>query len=225
MKHLSPEQTESLIATASATVRRAAPNRERLIDRNQLFLRIVYEHGLRVSEAISLTRGHVQRGFLVIKGKKKGKRTTERVNPPTLELWERVTKCILPHTLVFPFSRQWGSELFHRAAEKAGIELAPRQGIHSLRHSLAHHMLDSGSPLPVVQKALRHRSIGSTGCYVEADGASVDGWRAKATMGGTYVAVQPPLSLAQIQAEMKRLTELAAAMQGSPEHTASAEVQ
>jgi integrase len=48
------------------------------------------------------------------------------------------------------------------------------QGIHSLRHSLAHHLLDAGAPLPVVQKSLRHRSIGSTGVYLEADGRDVD---------------------------------------------------
>jgi site-specific recombinase XerD len=208
MKHLAVEQVQALIkATAS--------DREES-DRNRLFLMIVYQHGLRVSEAIGLTRGHIQRGFLVIKGKKKGKRTTERVDPATLELWNKVTAHILPHTLVFPFTRQWGSELFHRAAAKAGIELQPRQGIHSLRHSIAHHLLDKGAPLPVVQKALRHRSIGSTGVYLEADGASVDQWRAK--VGGTYAAVPTaPVSLAEIQAEMKRLSELMLAMQEAPE--------
>jgi integrase/recombinase XerD len=81
---------------------------------------------------------------------------------------------------VFPFSRQWASVLFHRACEKAGIELAPTQGIHSLRHSIAHHLLDAGAPLPVVQKQLRYRSIGSTGVYLEADAADVDQWRARA---------------------------------------------
>src|SRR5450759_4552284 len=122
MKPLSHEQTDALIKAAQ-TYRAES-------DRNRLFLMIVYQHGLRVSEAIGLTRGHIQRGFLVIKGKKKGKRTTERVDPATLELWNKVTAHILPHTLVFPFTRQWGSELFHRAAAKAGIELQPRQGIH-----------------------------------------------------------------------------------------------
>jgi site-specific recombinase XerD len=132
---------------------------------------------------LALTKGHVVRGYLQLKGKKKGKRADERLDPATAELWAKVTAHILPRTLVFPISRQWASVLFHRCAAKASIELQLRQGIHSLRHSLAHHLLDRGASLPVVQKALRHRSIRSTGVYLEADGRDVDQWRAKAIAG------------------------------------------
>ena len=170
MKHLSPEEVGRLIAAAET-------------DRNRLLFRLTYEHGLRISEALALTRAHVRRGYLQIKGKKKGKRADEKVDAATLALFESVTKNLLPNTLIFPFSRQWASSLFHRACDKAGITLQLRQGVHSLRHSLAHHMLDSGASLPVVQKALRHRSIGSTGVYLEADGRDVDSWRAKAIGG------------------------------------------
>jgi site-specific recombinase XerD len=207
MKHLQPSQIEALIKAAQT-------DREES-DRNRLFLMIVYQHGLRVSEALGLTRAHMSRGYLQIKAKKKGKRADELVNPATLALWEKVTANLAPNTLIFPFSRQWGSEIFHRACDKAGITLMLRQGIHSLRHSLAHHMLDSGSPLPVVQRALRHRSIGSTGVYLEADGASVDQWRARAIApaSGTYIAAPAPVSLAEIQAQIARLSELALSMQ------------
>jgi integrase len=203
MKHLQPSQVQALIEAAGT-------------DRNKLLFRLTYEHGLRISECLSLTRAHVRRGYLMIKGKKKGKRTDEKINPVTLALFESVTRNLLPNTLIFPLSRQWASTLFHRACDKAGITLMLRQGIHSLRHSLAHHMLDSGSPLPVVQRALRHRSIGSTGVYLEADGASVDGWRAKA-IGGSVAAPVKSMSITEVRAEMKRLSELMLAMQEAPE--------
>jgi len=209
MKHLQVEQVQALRAAAET-------------DRNRLFLTMIYEHGLRVSEALSLTRAHVRRGYLQIKGKKKGKRADEKINPATLALFESVTKNLLPGTLIFPFSRQWGSELFHAAAAKAGIELQLRQGIHSLRHSLAHHMLDSGAPLPVVQRALRHKSIGSTGVYLEADASATDVWRSKATAVPTpvlhvhgTVAVPEPMSLVAIRMEIERLSALALSMQAS----------
>ena len=170
MKHLSPEQVGKLIKAAES-------------DRDRLLLTMCYEHGLRISECLSLTRAHVRRGYLSIRGRKKGKRTDEKLSPSTLALFDEVSKNKLPHTLIFPFSRQWASALFHRAAEKAGIDLQLRQGIHSLRHSLAHHLLDAGAPLPVVQRSLRHRSIGSTGVYLEADSRDVDQWRARAIAG------------------------------------------
>jgi site-specific recombinase XerD len=106
------------------------------------------------------------------------------MSPSTLQLWDKVTEHILPTTLVFPVSRQWCGMLFHRAASKAGIELQPRMGVHCLRHSVAHALLDAGAGLNVVQRALRHRSIGSTGVYLQCDGADVDRWRAKAVMSG-----------------------------------------
>jgi integrase len=199
MKHLSLEQVGALIRAAQS-------------DRDRLLLTIIYQHGLRVSEALSLTRGHVVRGYLQLKPKKKGRRADERLDPVTAELWAKVTAHILSRTLVFPISRQWASVIFHRCAAKAHIDLQLRQGIHSLRHSLAHHLLDAGAPLPVVQKSLRHRSIGSTGIYLEADGVAVDAWRAKA-LTATAAAPAVPLSLAAIRAEMERLAALAASVQ------------
>jgi integrase len=226
VKHLTVEQIEALVKAANDTVRSAAPDRERLCERNRLMFLMCYEHGLRISECLSLTRAHVRRGYLSIKAKKKGKRADERVNPATLELWERVTANLAPHTLIFPISRQFASEIFHRGCDAAGIQLQLRQGIHSLRHSLGHHLLDSGASLPIVQKALRHRSLSSTGVYLEQDAKDVDAWRARATAptSGTYVAAQP-LSLAAIQAEMKRLAELAATMQAPEPTDSAAEVQ
>ncbi len=96
------------------------------------------------------------------------------------QLWASVTATLAPSTLVFPFSRMWASVIFHRAAEAAGIQLAPRQGIHTLRHSCAHRLLDTGAGLTVVQRKLGHRSLASTGVYLEADDAAVDYASAKA---------------------------------------------
>lgn len=217
MKHLSKKQVADLIQAAEG-------------DRDKLLLTMCYQHGLRVSECLSLTRAHVRRGFLMIRGKKKGKRTDERLSPEMLRLFESVTSTLLPHTLIFPFSRQWASAIFHRACERAGIALALRQGIHSLRHSIAHHLLDDGASLPIVQAVLRHRSISSTGVYLLCDSHDVDEWRARAvgTAGSQAAAqaiahelppsaqaqTQPTMTLAGIQEEIARLNRLALTLQG-----------
>lgn len=63
MKHLTTTQVAALIEAAEG-------------DRNKLLFRLTYEHGLRISECLGLTRGHVRRGFLMIRGKKKGSAQT-----------------------------------------------------------------------------------------------------------------------------------------------------
>lgn len=199
MKHLGVEQVKKLIEAAES-------------DRDRLLLTMCYQHGLRISETLGLTRAHVRRGYLMIKGKKKGKRADEKLDPATLALFESVTKNLLPNTLIFPFSRQWASTgIFHKAAAKAGITLQLRQGVHTLRHSLAHHLLDAGAPLPVVQASLRHRSIGSTGVYLLADNRDIEKFRAKVISG--QAAQEAPLCLEQIKREISRLNKLAAEMQ------------
>jgi site-specific recombinase XerD len=165
MKHLSKDQVRKVVD--------AAKN-----DRVRLFLTVIYEHGLRVSEGLALTPSSLQRGYLVLKPKKDGEPAVERMRSETAELWGKITATLLPGTRIFPFCRQWASDLFQEAAARAGVELAPKQGIHTLRHSIAHHLLDSGASLPVVQKSLRHRSLGSTGVYLQPDASDVDRWKA-----------------------------------------------
>jgi integrase len=217
MKHLLPEQVQRLIGAADG-------------DRNKLLFTLLFEHGMRISECLALVKGSMQRGgYLRVKARKKGRHTDEKMNQQTIALWERVTEHLCPNVMLFPFSRQWASELFHAACDKARIELQPRQGVHSLRHSLGHAMLDGGAPLPCIQKALRHRSLSSTSVYLEADASAVDVWRSKATAAPTVLHVHgtvavPPMSLAAIRDEIARLSALALSMQQSaPEPTAGTE--
>ena len=211
MKHLKVEQVHALIAEARN-------------DRDRLLFTLLFQHGLRISEALGLMKGSVKRGYLQIQAKKKGRRADEKMNPDTLQLWNKVTECKLPHTLVFDgISRQWCSQLFHRACESAGISLQLRQGLHSLRHSLGHAMLAANCPLPTIQKALRHKSLSSTSCYLEADSASVDFWRAK-SIGiarelpnrKETLPLEPAMSLPEIQEQIARLQQLALTLQPVP---------
>jgi integrase/recombinase XerD len=161
MKHLSLDQVYSLL--------QATPS-----DRDRLMLQIGYEHGLRVSELCRLTPSDVKNGYLCTNPGKHGVKTVQKLNPSTLAKWEQACIALDQAAKVFPITRQRAHQIFHNSANRAGIALAPRQGIHSLRHSIAHHLLDNGESLNVVQRKLGHKSLASTGQYLKTDDSAVD---------------------------------------------------
>jgi integrase/recombinase XerD len=167
MKHLTHEQVTSLLAATTSTKAR-------------LLFSLCYEHGLRISEALALTPARVKAGYLNTRPLKDGKATSQQLSTATAELWAELTQTLAPNTRIFPFSRQWAAEIFHQAAERAGIALRLHQGIHTLRHSCAHNLLAAGAPLPVIQRKLGHKNISTTSVYLLADDATVDDWSRKA---------------------------------------------
>lgn len=85
--------------------------------------------------------------------------------------------------------RYISSALFH-----AGVPPALAHP-HSLKHALATHMLRRGLPVPVVQKALGHRSIVSTASYLhvtqqESDSGRVAVLGAKDPASGSLVSAR-----------------------------------
>lgn len=81
--------------------------------------------------------------------------------------------------LAEPYSRRnhFGGAL-RRAMERAGVAIGGRKaGLHSLRHSLATGMLDSGVPVNEIAAVLGHQSANSTKAYIWS---SIDSLRAAA---------------------------------------------
>jgi integrase/recombinase XerD len=167
MKHLSAVQVNALVNAA-------------VTPQHRLLFSLCFEHGLRISEALALTPARVKGGYLNTRPLKDGKATSQQLSTATADLWADVTATLAPITRIFPFSRQWAAELFHRAAECAGIALRLHQGIHTLRHSCAHNLLAAGAPLPVIQRKLGHKNISTTSVYLVADDATVDDWSRRA---------------------------------------------
>jgi integrase/recombinase XerD len=65
------------------------------------------------------------------------------------------------------------SRIVHRALVRAGIDDAPAQGAHMLRHSAATSLLRAGTPLAAIGAVLRHRSIDTTAQYAKVDTPSL----------------------------------------------------
>ncbi len=150
---------------------------EWLAARDTALLTLLYGAGLRISEALSLSRADVPLGdALTILGK----RQKERVVPMLPIVREAVDK----YASLVPFAAEPDGSLFlsrrgkpmsAREAQALMQRVRGRLGLsttatpHALRHSFATHLLSNGGDLRTVQELLGHASLSSTQVYTEID--------------------------------------------------------
>jgi site-specific recombinase XerD len=145
------------------------------------FFSLIYDAGLRISEAIHLKGGDIDRprGIIRILGKGGRERQVklgDRLYALLQAYWKEV-RVKAPHSeplskdsLLFcngkggPISRFGARKALAKAALAAGI--TKRTNPHCLRHSFAVHQLEAGTDLRVVQVQLGHDSIRSTQTYL-----------------------------------------------------------
>jgi site-specific recombinase XerD len=149
--------------------------------RYHTFFSLIYDTGLRLSEAIYLQVGNIDRarGVLRILGKGAKERQVklgDRLYALLQSYWQEV-RAKEPHAEPFTkasllFSNGQGGPLSRYAARhvlaKAGLQagLGKRVNPHCLRHTFAVHQLEAGTSLRVVQVQLGHSSICSTQIYL-----------------------------------------------------------
>jgi len=146
------------------------------------YMRTVYSCGLRLSEALHIRPGDIDRaaGLLHVR-QGKGSKDRKVVLPPlTLKMLGRYWKLHRNPRWLFPALGQDGkggpSAMqpmavstvqggMKRHLKRAGIT---KSGVtvHTLRHSYATHLLEAGVPLPALQKLLGHEKIETTLRYV-----------------------------------------------------------
>lgn len=136
---------------------------------------VMYGAGLRVSEACALQFGDVdgQRGVLHVREGKGGHSRYALLSKGLLgALREYYRQTTPPGPLLFPGQRKPGRpitrEAIHWGLAQAATEAKLRKRVspHSLRHSFATSLLESGVDLRTVQMLLGHRSIRSTVEYI-----------------------------------------------------------
>jgi integrase/recombinase XerC len=174
MNYLQPNELLSVLKIARA---------ESL--RDWLLILCAYRHGLRAGEVTALRTTDIIDGALSIKRLKGSRHTVQplenHVGEPLLNLergLREYVKTARPRNLgdaLFP-SKKGGTLaaksfnfIFHKHARKAGITFGP----HSLKHSLATHLVRANVNLAVVQQRLGHASITSTQKYVHLNDQEV----------------------------------------------------
>ncbi len=173
-----PERKLPTVLTVSEVRRIMAAARQLRI---RTYLWTVYSCGLRLQEALALEvsdidserlRLHVHRG--------KGAKDRFVLLPPsTLELLREYWKTHRHPRLLFPASdsrgrvdRESAAALSKTTVQTAlrqivvELQFARRASIHSLRHSYATHLLESGVSLRSIQQLLGHTSLKTTSIYL-----------------------------------------------------------
>lgn len=143
-------------------------------ERDKLLLRILYETGIRRSEAVGLTEGCVDLGNLCIKVL--GKRNKERIIPIEEELAQGI-RTYLDRKHQLP---QYDDHLFVNANGNAVnqhkvysivkkymslLSNAERISPHIFRHTFATQMLNEGASINAIKELLGHESITTTEIY------------------------------------------------------------
>lgn len=167
--------------------------------KHRAFLMTVYGAGLRLNEACHLKPAHIDSARMLIRVEE-GKGRKDRytlLSPRLLEELRAYYTIVRPGRWLFfgrnrelPLPEGTGQAIFDLAVKRAG--LPKKGGIHSLRHSFATHLLESGVEITVVQKLLGHSSLSSTVTYLHVRRERVS-------------QVQSPLQLLDLQRPLDQL--------------------
>ncbi len=133
---------------------------------------VAYDAGLRLSEILNLRVEDVdsERRVIRVRQGKGHKDRYARLTPELLKLLREYWRAYRPPAWLFPGASPYKQydlatpgHVLKQARWRARI--TKRISMHTLRHSFATHLLESGTNLRVIQKLLGHGSINTTVLY------------------------------------------------------------
>lgn len=149
---------------------------DKLKDRDQALLMLMFASGLRASEVVNLTFNQVDFDNRIMKVSGKGKK--DRLVPFTTSAKEAMLnyinglrKDLLKEDTKYIFLNSKGNKMTVRGLEYILDEIEAKTGLygkihpHMLRHSFATKMLNRGADLRTIQELLGHSSIETTSIY------------------------------------------------------------
>lgn len=142
--------------------------------KHKLIIQILFGSGLRVSEVVDLKINDIDffRKIITIRH---GKGAKDRMTIVSEQTLHNIEKYLLEYQpLVYLFeSYEPGHKLNIRSAQKVVAEAARLAGVnpevsaHSLRHSFATHLLESGTDIRYIQELLGHVRLETTQIYTK----------------------------------------------------------
>ncbi|MEC4684410.1 MAG: tyrosine recombinase XerC [Nitrospirota bacterium] len=146
--------------------------------RDRAILELLYSSGLRVSELAGMDMEdlNMRDGLIKVRGKRK----KERIVPVGNKAIESLKVYLIERSLMKKetqaiFLNRKGSRLTDRSIRRIVVKYSRETGLggkigpHTLRHTFATHLLQSGADLRVIQELLGHSSLSSTQVYTHLD--------------------------------------------------------
>ena len=141
--------------------------------KHRLMLMTVYSAGLRASEALVLKPEHIDSKRMLIKVEegKGGKQRYTLLSKKLLPELREYYRTYQPKILLFPSHRE-GKPLtyetipsvYEKARKKAAVKRG--EGVHTLRHSFATHLLEAGYDIRKIQVLMGHTRLTTTMIYL-----------------------------------------------------------
>jgi len=147
--------------------------------KHKTLLALIYSSGLRISEALNIKATDIdsERMLIHIKNAKGKKDRYTLLSTKVLELLREYYSLYKPKT--FLFEGLYGGQYSSRSAQTVLQECASKVGItkrislHTLRHSFATHLLESGTDLRYIQDLLGHSSPKTTMIYTHVSSSTL----------------------------------------------------
>ena len=137
-------------------------------------LTTAYAAGLRASEAVSLKVADIDSSRMLIQVRhgKGAKDRTVMLSLQLLAILRTYWRLARPREWLFPGrdeSKPIDVQVLHAACRSAtkAAGLAKRVTVHTLRHSFATHLLESGVDIRIIQVLLGHNSLSTTARYTQ----------------------------------------------------------
>jgi len=168
-------------AVASAASREGEAREPWILARDAAVLSLCYGAGLRIGEALSISRADApigERDAVTVVGKGRKTRSAPVIAPVKQAIEDYLALCpymLKPQGPLFVGAK--GGPLSPRIVQYAMERLRGALGLpgsatpHALRHSFATHLLARGGDLRTIQELLGHASLSSTQIYTAVDGA------------------------------------------------------
>jgi site-specific recombinase XerD len=160
-------------------------------------LTTAYGAGLRASETVGLRVADIDSNRMLIQVRhgKGAKDRTVMLSPQLLRILRGYWRLARPRLWLFPGrdeTRPIDVQVLHAACRSAAqaAGLAKRVSVHTLRHSFATHLLESGVDIRIIQVLLGHNSLSTTARYTRVATSTIA--RTQSPLDRLTLEVVPP---------------------------------